>query len=174
MTPHPLNRRAFLGASAAALSLPGAAAMARQGGAPDRFAYEITRTEAEWRARLTEKEYLILREGDTELPRSSYLWDETRAGRFCCKGCDLAVYDSRWRVPLDKGWVFFAHAVPDTVLMGIDGPQLAYGQDPDAPINMIEAHCRRCGSHLGHILLVEGQVLHCINGASLTFVPEPA
>ena len=36
---------------------------------------------------------------------------------------------------------------------------------------MIEAHCRRCGSHLGHILTVDGKLVHCINGASLAFTP---
>jgi len=40
---------------------------------------------------------------------------------------------------------------------------------PGGPANMIEVHCRRCGSHLGHILLVDDEVLHCINGRSLTF-----
>ncbi len=44
-------------------------------------------------------------------------------------------------------------------------------QMADAPQILIEAHCRRCGSHLGHILNVQGDILHCINGTALTFTP---
>jgi peptide-methionine (R)-S-oxide reductase len=39
---------------------------------------------------------------------------------------------------------------------------------------MIEAHCRRCGSHLGHVLYVEDRLLHCINGTALEFRPSEA
>jgi peptide-methionine (R)-S-oxide reductase len=42
------------------------------------------------------------------------------------------------------------------------------------PRQVIEAHCRRCGSHLGHVLHVENDILHCINGASLTFAADDA
>ena len=38
----------------------------------------------------------------------------------------------------------------------------------------IEVHCRRCASHMGHVLLVENHVLHCINGTSHDFVPTQA
>ncbi|MEM8822590.1 MAG: hypothetical protein AAGF30_03175 [Pseudomonadota bacterium] len=35
-------------------------------------------------------------------------------------------------------------------------------------------HCRRCSCHLGHLLIVERRLLHCINGTALNFVPEAA
>jgi len=166
-----MTRRGFVAAGAAApLALAAGGAGARPAGA-DGFIYEIRRTEEEWRALLTPQEYRILREGGTELPASSDLWDETRAGTYSCKGCTLDIYASDWKVPLDKGWVFFVHAIPNAVLMGTDGPEQAYGMDPQGDNTLIEAHCRRCGSHLGHILLVEEQILHCINGRSLTFAP---
>jgi peptide-methionine (R)-S-oxide reductase len=168
-----MDRRAFLGtAGVSALALasgtrPGTAAT----GTGEDFSYEITRTEAEWRERLSEEEFRVLRKGETELPGTSPLADDMRDGEFHCRGCDLNVYTSRWRAPVDKGWVFFAHAVPNSVLTGIDGPQEVYGMGDDWP-SLIESHCRRCGSHLGHILLVEGEVLHCINGTALDFVPS--
>jgi len=69
--------------------------------------------------------------------------------------------------------VFFFHAVPDAVLFGIDGKVPEYGAM--APGTAIaEVHCRRCGSHLGHHLKVSGEVVHCINGASVNFVPQSA
>jgi len=170
-----MNRRGFLaGSGVAALATAGAQAPAAAAtGTGANFTYEITRSDAEWRARLSDDEYRILRGGGTELPRSNPLWNDYRQGNHYCRGCDLHLYASNWRAPVDKGWVFFAHAVPDAVLMGIDGPQEAYGMSEDWA-NLIEAHCRRCGSHLGHILLVEGEVLHCINGTALSFVPSEA
>ena len=172
-----LDRRRFLastGLAGVALAAPAARPTAARAQDADAHVYGIVRTEAEWRERLTIEEFRILRGGSTELPRSSDLWNETRPGAYACRGCDLKVYDSNWKVPLDKGWAFFAHGEPDAILMGIDGPQEAYGMDPDGPGAMIEAHCRRCGSHLGHILLVAGEVLHCINGRALAFAPRAA
>jgi peptide-methionine (R)-S-oxide reductase len=174
--PSPLSRRTFLaatGATGLALGTVRRASSEALPAAPEAapFTYEIQRSEAEWRAMLSEDEYGILREGGTEFPRTSDLWNETRDGAYGCRGCNLHVYSSNWKAPVDKGWVFFAHAEPDTVLMGIDGPEERYGMDPNGPGNLIEVHCRRCGSHLGHVLLVEGKVLHCINGTALTFQP---
>lgn len=168
--PRKHTRRGFL----AATGMSAAAAVApRQGtaGTSDEFEYEVTRTEAEWREMLNDEEYRIMREGGTELPASSALWSETRQGNYCCKGCDLLVYRGAWREPVEKGWVFFRHCETNTVLTSIDGPVAEYGMTEYTNLTMIEAHCRRCASHLGHILIVEDMVLHCINGNSLTFAP---
>lgn len=174
-----LNRRQFLSNSAVATA--GGASLLTAGGLAlpakaqdDAFVYEVVRTEAEWRERLTEDEYKILRGGDTELPRTSDLWDETRNGTYHCKGCGLHLYSSSWKVPLQLGWVFFAHAEVEAVMLGVDGPQEAYGMNPDGFQNLIEVRCRRCGSHLGHMLIIDGEIVHCINGTALDFNPSEA
>ena len=181
----PLSRRAFVSTSALSLIAAGAATQVRaseteemhrvlltEGGG---FDYEIKRTEADWSARLTKDEFTILRLGGTEFPKTSPLWQETRDGMYFCKGCALPVYDSRWKVPLDKGWVFFTHSEVNAVLTGIDGPVPQYGSaamSEDAA--HLEVHCRRCGSHLGHLLPVSGQQVHCINGTALLFEEKAA
>ena len=168
----PQTRRDFLaGTAVAAVTLPAAtAALAKstEQAAGGDFQFEIQRTEEEWRALLSKEEYYILRKGGTELPKSSPLWNETRAGGYACRGCELPVYISKWKAPIDKGWVFFSQSEPNSILMGIDGNN-PYGKVPPA---MIEAHCRRCGSHLGHILSVGTATLHCIDGAALLFTPD--
>jgi len=174
MTISPLKRRAFLGGSAlSALALAQAAApraaAGQQTGTDETFTYEITRTDAEWRDMLSPPEYVILRKRSTELPKTNPLWNNTAKGIYCCRGCDLTVYDSIWKVELDKGWAFYQQSRENAVLMGIDGAP-PYGMT-DGPGALIEARCRRCGSHLGHILSVEGDTLHCINGTSLRFLP---
>jgi len=131
---------------------------------PD-YRYEIQRTEAEWRERLSDFEYSIMREMGTEPPKSSPLWDEDREGVYRCKGCDQLLYWSNAKKNIDKGWAFFRHAEPDSVLTGIDQTKFL----GDTTIYMLEVHCRRCGSHLGHIVWISNEVLHCINGAALTF-----
>lgn len=133
---------------------------------PD-FQYSYQKTEKEWRAQLTEAEYGILREGKTEKKKSSPLWKEKRAGEYHCKGCDLRVYSSDYKVNLNKGWVFFRQSEPDSVLLGIDLVTTYGGRKKNGSV--MEAHCRRCGSHFGHILYVKGEILHCINGAALSF-----
>ena len=174
MTRHNPSRRTFLAASAGAALAPGVAS-ATQPEPPtsEVFDYEVTRTEGEWRAMLTNEEFHILRRGSTELPKTSTLWNNTAAGSYHCKGCALTVYASDWKVELDKGWAFFKHAVPDAVMMSIDGVP-AYGGMAATFEPMIEVHCRRCASHLGHILKVDGKVLHCINGKALTFRDQAA
>lgn len=120
------------------------------------YTYAVQRSDEDWRTRLTPAEYDILRQGGTE-PRNSHPYSRsTGEGLYHCKGCGLPIYASTEKVILDIGWVFFRHSLRDSVLLGIDEGR-------------IEAHCRRCGGHLGHILYVESEVLHCINGTALDF-----
>lgn len=161
-----ISRRGFMGTTAAGALAPLAMAGAARA-ETDAFAYEIVRSEGEWREMLSAEEYHILREGGTERPHSSPMAADYSEGTFHCRGCDLCLYTSRWREEVDKGWVFFRHAEPDTMLMDIDGPEEAYGQMALDSLTNIEAHCRRCGSHIGHILKVDNKVLHCMNGAAL-------
>lgn len=174
------TRRHFLASTAlfsAGAALGPSSAQATPGAA-DTFAYEVTRTEEEWRAMLTRTEYRIMRDGGTEWQRSSPFWDSEEVGTYCCKGCDLPLYASDTKVVLPIGWVFFRHSAPNAVLTDLD-PVNPYGSnemnaaaaDIDA---MVEVHCRRCGSHLGHLVALQGAPMHCINGAALTFAPDTA
>ncbi len=173
MHPKTIGRRGFLHGGAAVALAAGAApktSSAATNTASSGFSYEIVRSDAEWQARLSKQEYKILRKNDTELPHTSPLVKETRDGTYCCKGCDLTLYESVWKVPLDIGWVFFSHAQPDTVMTAIDGdPPYGDRMGDRAVPAMIEVHCRRCGSHLGHLVYAKGKLVHCINGAALEF-----
>ena len=171
-TPSRSTRRAFLGSSVlATASLPFAArATAAPANAADDFAFEVRKTDDEWREQLGDYHFQILRRRGTEWPKDSELWDDYRAGQFYCRGCDLHLYTSDWRAEIDKGWVFFSHAMPNAVLTDID-KSADYSRSMNHKRTLIEVHCRRCGSHLGHILNVDNQLVHCINGASLQFEP---
>ncbi len=182
-TTHRTTRRAFLGSTAlagatAAFGGTGASAQSHPKYGESDYQFEIMRTDEEWRGILTEYEHSILRLGGTEWPKSNPLWEDYREGAFSCRGCDLDLYSSDHRVELNKGWVFFAHSQPNAVLTGID---TGSPYSPNASMSetkrrkaLIEAHCRRCGSHLGHILIISGKLVHCINGTSLKFDPSTA
>ena len=175
--PNTLTRRTVLTSGAmlpTTLALGTSARAAEPAPTSDDFVYEVVRTEEEWKARLNELEYFVMRQGGTEPQQSSLLAFERREGSYRCKGCDLPNFDSTWKVPhFDIGWVFFQQARPNAILTGIDMNFGSMGDDDDGkdPSATIECHCRRCGSHIGHILDVRGEVLHCLNGASLVFSP---
>lgn len=165
-----ISRRSLLASSA--LLLPGAEAIAATT-APDTdgFVYEVTRSDAEWKELLGEAAFDVMREGKTEVPKSHPLWDSLEAGTYCCRGCDLTLYDARWKVVLDMGWLFFKHSHANAVLTEIDWPDGSGMAEAFASLAAVEVHCRRCGSHLGHIVSINDGVLHCINGTSMNFLP---
>ncbi len=164
-----MNRRSMLQSTAliAGFGALGTSTRAAVPAGRDPFDYEVTRTDAEWRALLGD-DYSVLREGKTEPQKTSPLWHEDRDGAYSCKGCDLLQYSSRTKVILAKGWLFFTASEPNAQLMSQD--TRAEMVNDLGPFDIfIEVHCRRCASHMGHILLVDGKLLHCINGTSLNF-----
>lgn len=156
-----MNRRTLL-LSAAAAAAAGAAVTGRPATAKGDF--EITRTEAEWRAMLSPAEYRVLRDEGTERAFSSPLDKFWEDGTYHCKGCDLPVYSSQHKYDSGTGWPSFWRSLPDAV-----------GTKPDRKLFMVrtEVHCRRCGSHFGHIF-DDGPAptgkRHCLNGIALDFV----
>ncbi|PZX16242.1 peptide-methionine (R)-S-oxide reductase [Palleronia aestuarii] len=152
-----MRRRTFLTSAAAVAALPRALSAAEPGNFP------VTRTEAEWKAMLSEQEYDVMREMGTERAFTSPLNDIKADGIFHCKGCDQAVYSSETKFDSGTGWPSFYEALPDSV-----------GTQSDRSFFMVrtEVHCDRCGSHLGHIFDDGPEPTgkrHCINGVSLTF-----
>jgi peptide-methionine (R)-S-oxide reductase len=165
-----MNRRNFLlsGAAAAAL-LAGTAAMLRMGGPQDARAaekFEVTKTDAEWRAILSDAAYNVLRKEGTEYPGTSPLLNEHRKGIFACAGCDLPVYPSETKFESGTGWPSFNSPHPGAIGTTTDR---AYG------MTRTEVHCSQCGGHLGHVFPdgppPTGQ-RYCINGAVLNFTPK--
>lgn len=126
-------------------------------------AFETTRSDAQWRAMLTDLEYAVMREEGTETPFSSPLDKQTQNGTYHCKGCDLPVYSSADKYDSGTGWPSFTRSLPDAVGTKADNTLFT---------RRTEVHCRRCGSHFGHIFDDGPQPTgnrHCLNGVSLTF-----
>lgn len=161
MTPTATSRRSLL----ALLGLGGAAgALGACSGSPAQAkAYPVTRSEAEWRQRLTPQAFAVLRQEATERPYSSPLLKEKRKGLFACRGCGNALYASRTKYDSGTGWPSFWEAIPGAVGAKTDR-KLIYPRT--------EVHCADCGGHLGHIFDDGPRPTgkrHCINGVALTF-----
>lgn len=128
--------------------------------------FEIVKTDAEWREILTPDQFAVLRKHATEKSGTSPLLNEKRKGKYHCAGCDLALYSSEDKYDSGTGWPSFTQAIENAI---------GTKEDNTLFVTRTEAHCRRCGGHLGHIF-DDGPkptgMRHCINGLALTFKTE--
>ncbi len=167
-----MQRRSFLAASLGFIPVvlagcrAGEEAVAAAGG--DKTAFEVTKTDAEWRRILKPDQYEVLRRQATERPGTSPLNGEHRKGTFHCAGCDLALYSSAAKFESGTGWPSFTAPLPDAIRTSVD--RSLFGE-------RTEVHCRRCGGHLGHVF-DDGPPptgkRYCMNGAAMTFTLQGA
>jgi peptide-methionine (R)-S-oxide reductase len=128
--------------------------------------FEVTKSDAEWRAQLTPEQYRVLREHGTERAGTSPLDKQYAKGTFSCAGCGLPLFASDTKFDSRTGWPSFWKPIDDAV-----------GTSSDRSFFMVrtEVHCRRCGGHLGHVFddgPAPTGLRYCMNGAALSFKAE--
>jgi peptide-methionine (R)-S-oxide reductase len=127
--------------------------------------FAVTRTDAEWRQRLTPEQYQVMRGHGTERPGSCALNYEKRDGVFTCAGCDQELFNSTRKFESGTGWPSFNDPEPGATENTVDR---SHG------MIRTEVHCSRCGSHLGHVFDDGPPPTHlryCINGVAMNFHP---
>lgn len=158
------GRRQFFVALAAAAGLTPVVAWMARPRADDSRAFPVQKSEAEWRAHLSDAQYDVLRGHDTERAFSSPLDGEKRRGTFVCAGCGHLLFSSDAKFDSRTGWPSFWSPLDGAVGTSVDSSWLMI---------RTEVHCARCGGHLGHVF-ADGPrptgLRYCINGLALAFI----
>jgi peptide-methionine (R)-S-oxide reductase len=138
---------------------------------PDGSAYDVTKSEDEWKDSLSREEYYVLREAGTEPPFTGEYTDTKTVGTYRCRACQAELFSSESKFDSHCGWPsFFTPLAGDSVVLLEDRSLLGGVRT--------EARCAKCGSHLGHVFTGEGYETPtdqrwCINSISITLDPKP-
>ena len=129
---------------------------------------QVSKTDEEWRAELSSKEYAVLRQAGTEPAFSGALLEEHREGVYRCRACGNELFRSKTKFESHCGWPsFYAPKAEDAVR------QIS---DTSMGMRRVEVRCAACDSHLGHIFDDAPQTptgdRYCMNSVSLTFEPD--
>ena len=119
----------------------------------------------EWKMRLDEEAFQVLRKEGTERPFTSALNDEKRIGQYACAGCNLALFESDRKFDSGTGWPSFWQPIEGRVETKTDFKLI---------LPRTEYHCARCGGHQGHVFKDGPKptgLRYCNNGVALQFVP---
>lgn len=126
------------------------------------FPYQLS--EAEWKEKLDDKAYYVLREHGTERAGTSSLNNIKEDGIFHCKGCDHPLFSSEAKYDSGTGWPSFYEPLNEQAV--------GTSEDNTLFTTRTEIHCANCGGHLGHVF-EDGPpptgLRYCMNGVAMTF-----
>ncbi|MGK0386119.1 MAG: peptide-methionine (R)-S-oxide reductase [Patiriisocius sp.] len=129
--------------------------------------FTIQKTEAQWKAELTEMQFHILREAGTERAFTSPLNKIYSKGTYYCAACETPLFNGDNKFDSGTGWPSFDREIKGNVSFDVDY-NLGYART--------EEHCSTCGGHLGHVFSDGPRETtgkrHCINGGALIFKAE--
>jgi len=126
-----------------------------------------SKSEDEWKQKLTKEQYQVLRLKGTERPFSGKYWNNREKGVYYCAGCGVPLFDSKAQFASGCGWPSFS--VP------ISNKDVDIESDLSLGLEREEVLCNKCGGHLGHVFDDGPKPIglrYCINSISLDFKPD--
>ena len=126
---------------------------------------EMRLPDSEWKKKLTDEQYYILRESGTERAFTSPLLKEKHEGTFVCAACQLPLFTSDTKFDSGTGWPSFSAPVNENNVLELK--DMKYG------MVRTEIRCARCDGHQGHVFSDGPKptgLRYCINGDGLEFV----
>jgi peptide-methionine (R)-S-oxide reductase len=123
---------------------------------------KINKSDQEWQGSLSAEQYRVMRQQGTERPFSGKYADCKTEGIYICAGCGEPLFASDTKFDSGSGWPSYYQAINNN----------AVEETVDNSHGMIrtEVHCKKCGSHLGHVFPDGPQptgLRYCINSVSL-------
>lgn len=127
---------------------------------------KIVKSDAEWRAQLSDLAYKVTRKHGTERAGSNEDFPKG-PGTYRCVCCDAPLFDQATKFDSGTGWPSF--------YAPLSAEQVGEQVDRSFFSTRTEVHCNRCEAHLGHVF-PDGPaptgLRYCMNGVAMTFEPE--
>ncbi len=125
---------------------------------------KVIKTDAQWKAQLTDEQYRILRREGTERAFCGTLLDNKMEGVYTCAACGLPLYASETKFKSGTGWPSFYQPISPGNISELSDESLGMART--------EIRCARCDGHLGHVFNdgpAPTGMRHCLNSESLKF-----